>query len=138
VFHDFEQEGGFKCVADCVAVLCRYAEPHGSSLLAEQMNRYETNYLSGAAEVVEYGRSRGITNLKIQTYTFHMDIQDRDFSAAVREYAAEIGYIHFADSNSLAPASGRTLESAKLYEERRTGSGNQQTVGKSFADEQER
>ncbi len=93
-------------VTACLEAACRRAERHGSRLLLEQMNRYETNYLNSAAEVGEYIRAIGIPNLKLHADTFHMNIEDRDIPGTLEEYRSELGYVHFADSNRLAPGSG--------------------------------
>lgn len=101
-----------------LGAVCRHAEKYGLSVLLEQMNRYETNLLNSAEEVGEYIRSLRISNLRIHADVFHMNIEDRSMTEPLRKYREELGYVHFADSNRLAPGMGhlnfreilRTLE----------------------------
>ena len=99
-------EEGIKKLTGCLEELCHYAAKSGLNLLLEQMNRYETNYLHSVAEVGEYITKTGIPNLKIHADTFHMNIEDVNLSQTLTKYENLLGYIHFSDSNRLAPGHG--------------------------------
>ena len=99
-------EEGIKKLTGCLEKLCQYAAKFGLNLLLEQMNRYETNYLNSAAEVGEYIKKTGIPNLKIHADTFHMNIEDVNVCQTLTKYGKLLGYIHFSDSNRLAPGQG--------------------------------
>jgi len=86
--------------------LCLKAQHYGLSILLEQMNRYETNYLLSCAETAEYVKKLGFPNLKVHADLFHMNIEDVDLPATLKKYSNLLGFIHFADSNRLAPGSG--------------------------------
>ena len=93
-------------LTECLEKVSSYAGNFGLNILLEQMNRYETNYMFSAMDVGEYIRKTGIPNLKIHADLFHMNIEDVSIIGTLKEYKKELGYIHFADSNRLAPGSG--------------------------------
>jgi sugar phosphate isomerase/epimerase len=93
-------------LTQCLEELCAYTAQFGLNLVLEQMNRYETNYLLSAAEVGDYINSLEIPNLKIHADLFHMNIEDIGLTATLKKYQSILGYIHFADSNRMAPGQG--------------------------------
>lgn len=99
-------EEGLKMLTDCLEEVCLYAERYKLNILLEQMNRYETNYMNSAWDTGEYIRSLKLGNLKLHADLFHMNIEDRSIEKTLREYGECLGYIHFADSNRLAPGQG--------------------------------
>ena len=105
--HDDDTVGqAMRRLSDCLSSLSRFAEPLGPQLLLEQMNMYETNFLHSVEDVGEYILRLDIPNLKIHADTFHMNIHDVDMVAVLEKYRDLLGYIHFSDSNRLAPGSG--------------------------------
>lgn len=100
---------------EALGTLCGKAAGYGLNLLLEQMNRYETNLLNSITDVGEFIRESGIANLKIHADTYHMNIEDADMCAILREFHTELGYIHFSDSNRLAPGEGH-IDFAKILE----------------------
>jgi sugar phosphate isomerase/epimerase len=47
-----------------------------------------------------------IPGLKLMPDVFHMNIEDASIEGNLRKYIAHIAYVHFADSNRLAPGWG--------------------------------
>jgi sugar phosphate isomerase/epimerase len=103
--HD-SQEDALKRLTECLRQICVYAAEFDVNILLEQMNRYETNYMNSAAEVGDYIRTTNLSNLKIHADLFHMNIEDACIKDTLKHYADILGYIHFADSNRLAPGLG--------------------------------
>jgi sugar phosphate isomerase/epimerase len=99
-------EDGLARLSGCLERISAKAGKYGLSILLEQMNRYETNYLFSCADIGDYIRKLGIPNLKIHADLFHMNIEDVDLPKTLKKYAGLLGFIHFADSNRLAPGSG--------------------------------
>lgn len=106
---------GLEKLSQCLVRVCAKARSYGLAILLEQMNRYETNYLFSCAEIGDYIRRLGIPNLKIHADLFHMNIEDVDLPKTLKEYADILGYIHFADSNRLAPGKGN-IDFASILE----------------------
>ncbi len=83
-----------------------HALEQGVQLLLEPINRYETNFINTAAEGVQFCEEAGHPEIKLLLDTFHMNIEEADINKTLARYAEKIGYIHFADSNRLAPGLG--------------------------------
>jgi sugar phosphate isomerase/epimerase len=115
------REKAFERLSESLFQLGKYAEPFGLNLLLEQMNMYETNLLHSVEEVGQYLRKLNIPNLKIHADTFHMNIHDVDMCGVLEKYHDLLGYIHFADSNRLAPGSGHIDFPAIMATLKKTG-----------------
>lgn len=78
----------------------------GVTIVFEPINRYENNFLCSMAEISAFIRENGLKNTGILMDTFHMNIEEADICASIRENAEEIRYVHIADSNRLYPGGG--------------------------------
>lgn len=83
-----------------------YAGELGVDILLEPINRYETNLLNTIGECLPLLEAVGAGNLLLLPDTFHMNIEERDILASIREAGPHIGHFHAADSNRWAPGSG--------------------------------
>lgn len=89
-----------------VSELCEYADVKGVTLILEPVNRYEIDFINSVEEGVEMLKGLGLSNLKLMPDTFHMNIEDTNIAETLSENISDIAYIHFADSNRLAPGQG--------------------------------
>ncbi len=96
------QKKGDAAVAECV----HYGEEKGVTLLIEPINRYETNVINRLDQGRELIRAIESEHLKLLPDTYHMNIEERSPEKSILEAGASIGYIHFADSNRMAPGWG--------------------------------
>ena len=48
----------------------------------------------------------GGENLKLLADTFHMNIEEADMGKAILTAGSRLAYVHFSDSNRLAPGMG--------------------------------
>lgn len=87
-------------------VCVKYAEGKGVILLLEPVNRYETNVINTLDEGLDLIEEIGSDHLKLLPDTFHMNIEERSFEESIARAGSRIGYIHFADSNRMAPGWG--------------------------------
>ncbi len=87
-------------------VCVKYAEGKGVILLLEPVNRYETNVINTLDEGLDLIEEIGSNHLKLLPDTFHMNIEERSIEESISTAGSSIGYIHFADSNRLAPGWG--------------------------------
>jgi sugar phosphate isomerase/epimerase len=88
--------------------LCDYALPKNVTLLLEPVNRYETDFINSVEEGAQLIRSIDRPNMMLMPDVFHMNIEDRHIGSELARHIAHIKYIHFADSNRLAPGQGHT------------------------------
>ena len=89
-------------IADCVA----YASKKGVNLLLEPVNRYETNWINSVNDGMQVIEEIGDPCLQLLPDTFHMNIEARDMLISLSAVSKHIGYMHFSDSNRLAPGQG--------------------------------
>ncbi|WP_219837060.1 sugar phosphate isomerase/epimerase family protein [Paenibacillus sp. R14(2021)] len=97
-----------EALLDSLSKLNDHALSTGSALLLEPLNRYEDhmiNKLEDAASLIQEGGFRGV---KVIADFFHMQIEERDISASLRETGSLVAHVHLADSNRLQPGCGHT------------------------------
>lgn len=82
------------------------AEDLGICLLVEPINHYETNFINSAREGLEFIDEIGKPAVRLLLDTFHMNIEEADLCASIRQAGHRLGYVHFADNNRLAPGLG--------------------------------
>ena len=92
--------------AEAVREIAAYARPKGVDLILEPVNRYEINFINSVDEGAALVERLGIPGLKLMPDVFHMNIEDASIEGNLQKYIAHIAYVHFADSNRLAPGWG--------------------------------
>jgi sugar phosphate isomerase/epimerase len=76
------------------------------TLIIEPVNRYEINFVNSLDEGAALLGKVGCQNLGLMPDVFHMNIEDAQIGASLAQYGRSVRYIHFADSNRLAPGQG--------------------------------
>lgn len=100
------QDAAENRLAETLAKLARRAEQHGTILLLEPLNRYETNCINTLAEGAALLAKAGAPNLRLLADCFHMSIEETSIPTAIRQAKSLIGHIHFVDSNRRAAGLG--------------------------------
>ena len=95
-------------VEDALNDLEDAAAGYGVPLLYEPLNRYETNLLTGVAEAAGFVRALQLSNTKVLADLFHMNIEEADMAASIREAGPLTGHVHWADSNRRPAGLGHT------------------------------
>lgn len=95
-------------LGDALGELSGHANRHGMPLLCEPLNRYESNLCTRIGETAAWLRKLGLSNVRVLADLFHMNIEEADLAAALREAGPAIGHVHFADSNRHAVGFGHT------------------------------
>lgn len=86
--------------------LCEYARPKNVTLILEPVNRYEIDFINTVDEGVELLKKVDMSNMMLMPDVFHMNIEDKAIGSELGKNIEYIKYIHFADSNRLAPGQG--------------------------------
>lgn len=86
--------------------ICDYAAKKNIIIAVEPINRFETTFLNTTEETVNFIKELKCSNLKILLDTFHMNIEEKNFSESFSRAAKYISHIHFADSNRKCPGDG--------------------------------
>lgn len=92
--------------SEVVSQISAYAEKYGVELILEPVNRYEINFINNLDEGTELIDKLHLEKLKLMPDLFHMNIEDKSIEGNLEKYINYISYIHFADSNRLAPGWG--------------------------------
>ena len=91
---------------DSLDEVAAYAEHKKVVIAVEPVNRYEINFLNRVDQAAEICSKIDRPNVKIMPDVFHMNIEDASIEASLVAFIDQIAYIHFADSNRLAPGMG--------------------------------
>jgi sugar phosphate isomerase/epimerase len=107
----FIEEGETKEIAEqrfteVVKEIADYANKSDVRLILEPVNRYEINFINNLDQGVELIDKYEIKGLGLMPDVFHMNIEDASIEGNLKKYISYIDYIHFADSNRLAPGWG--------------------------------
>ena len=91
---------------EAITVCTKDAASKDVKILLEPINRYETNFINSVNDGLQVIEQIAMPNLYLLPDTFHMNIEERSIPLALSAAAGRIGYVHFADSNRLAPGQG--------------------------------
>jgi sugar phosphate isomerase/epimerase len=83
-------------------------------LVMEVLNRYEAHLLNTAAEALEFIADVGDAQVSVLLDAYHMNIEEADPVAALREAGGQLGLYHAADSNRTGIGRGHTDFGAQL------------------------
>ena len=93
-------------LTDQLSVLAQRAEQVGAMLWLEVINRYESPVANTLAEGAAIIRAVGSSACRLNADFFHMNIEEADLSAALRQYGEFVGHIHAGDSMRTYPGFG--------------------------------
>lgn len=105
---EVSREQALAWLAEALADLGAHAERLGVPLLYEALNRYETNLLNRQQDAAKFLAALPTANVKLLCDLFHMNIEETDQAATLRACGAQVGHVHFADSNRQAIGFGHT------------------------------
>lgn len=86
---------------ETIAALADRAADSGITLGLEFCNRYETNVLNTTEQTLQFISDVGRDNVVAHLDSYHMNIEERSFSAAVKlaADAGKLGYVHVGESH---------------------------------------
>jgi D-psicose/D-tagatose/L-ribulose 3-epimerase len=79
--------------------LAAEAAGKGMTLGLEVCNRYETNVINTAADALRLADDIGAENVVIHLDSYHMNIEEDDFSRPVRLVGDRLGYVHIGENH---------------------------------------
>jgi sugar phosphate isomerase/epimerase len=106
---------------ECLQECAEDAFIHGVRLAMEPLNRYETDLLHTANEVLELIHQIGAQNLGLLLDTFHMNIEETSIEDCILRSGEHIFHFHVADSNRWYPGGGHLNFGAILLTLKSTG-----------------
>lgn len=87
---------------NCVTALRRLAgkaADAGITLGLEIVNRYETNVVNTTEQALVLLDEIGADNVVVHLDTYHMNIEEPDFTTPVRQAGERLGYVHVGESH---------------------------------------
>lgn len=105
---DVTRDQALDWLAEALEDLGEHAAKLGQVFLYEPLNRYETNLIHRTPEAAVWLRTLKTNNVRILSDLYHMNIEEPDLAAALREAGSFVGHVHFADSNRRAIGFGHT------------------------------
>ncbi len=103
-----DRKESLRVFSESLQKVCAYAASRGVDLLLEPVNRYELNFINNLEDGHSLLKSLKIPNLWLMADVFHMNIEDASITGELAKYYEWVKYLHFADSNRLAPGWGHT------------------------------
>lgn len=86
--------------------LTSFSKDLGVYLLLEPLNRYSTSFCNNAADAIYVTTTLNNDYFSILLDTYHMNIEETDFSDSIIKSKNFLKHIHFADNNRKMPGLG--------------------------------
>lgn len=96
---DDERHQQLEQIAGSLRSLCREAEEADVLLAVEPLNRFETDCVNTIRQAMDLIDRVGSPALKIHIDTFHMNIEEEDSGAAIRQAGDLVGHVHASASH---------------------------------------
>ncbi|MFC5701874.1 sugar phosphate isomerase/epimerase family protein [Cohnella faecalis] len=88
--------------------VAHYAKELGITLGLEPINRYETCLVNTCEQALKLIRLIGEPNVKVHLDTYHMNIEEKNVSGAIRQAGSLLGHIHLNESDWGIPGTAHT------------------------------
>jgi D-psicose/D-tagatose/L-ribulose 3-epimerase len=85
-----------------------YAMAKGIHLALEALNRFETYLVNRLDDAKKLAEQTKVDSVKLMADLFHMNIEERDLSATLRNIAPVLAHVHIADNTREAAGLGAT------------------------------
>ncbi len=89
-----------------LGALAGFADQAGVVVLLEALNRYEDHMVNTLAAAASIVRQVGSPAVRVLGDTYHMNVEEADLGAALRDVADVLGAVHLSDSNRFEPGAG--------------------------------
>lgn len=83
-----------------------HAASAGGQIWLEPLNRYEDHMINTLAQAASLAKEINMDSVRITADTFHMNIEEVDLAASLRDVQPWLGHVQLGDSNRLEPGAG--------------------------------
>lgn len=90
-------------VVNSLQALCQQAEDHGQEICLEPLNRFETDFINTCAQGINMINDVASPSLKLHLDTFHMNIEEKNLGAAIRQAGPLLRHFHACASDRGTP-----------------------------------
>lgn len=102
-----DKQGDWARSVEGVRKMARVAADNGIDYCLEVLNRFEGYLLNTCEEAVAFVEQVDHPNVKVMLDTFHMNIEEDSFGAAIRRAGSLLGHFHTGECNRRVPGRGR-------------------------------
>lgn len=82
------------------------AEEAGVLLCLEPLNRFETYFINTAEDAMKLAKDVGSPAVKVHLDTFHMNIEEKSITAAIRDTGDWLAHMHCSENDRGTPGTG--------------------------------
>lgn len=101
-----DKEGDWERSVQTMKKIARYAEEYDVTLGMECLNRFEGYLLNTCEEALAYVDAVGSSHVKVMLDTFHMNVEEDNPGAAIRQAGSRLGHFHIGERNRQVPGRG--------------------------------
>lgn len=98
-----EYKQQWKTVVKNLKAISKYAEKKGKRICMEPLNRFETDFINTCDQALKMIKDVGSPALKLHLDTFHMNIEEKNQSAAIKKAGKLLGHFHACGSDRGTP-----------------------------------
>ena len=98
--------GEYDNIVKALKPVAKRAGEYGMTLGLEPCNRYETHLLNTARQTIDLMARIDEPALMIHLDTYHANIEEKGFEAALADGAGRVRYVHLSESDRGVPGSG--------------------------------
>lgn len=106
IIPDARPEEEWEWAVEGVKEIYQFTESNGLKIGIEPINRFETYFINRGAQALALAEAVG-PNCGVCLDTFHMNIEELDMIATMREVGSRLVNFHVADNNRMAPGMGK-------------------------------
>jgi D-psicose/D-tagatose/L-ribulose 3-epimerase len=89
-----------------ITEITNFSKDYGVCLLLEPLNRYSTPFCSNTEDALFLSSNINEEHFAILLDTYHMNIEEKDFSYSIKRAKNYLKHIHFSDNNRKMPGLG--------------------------------
>lgn len=83
-----------------------HAKQAGVTLVVEYLNRFETYFLTSAADATRFVQDVNHPSVRTMYDTFHANIEEKDLAQAMRTMAPVMAHVHISENDRSTPGEG--------------------------------
>ena len=91
---------------DILAKAADHAQQAGVTLVVEYLNRFETYFLTSAADATRFIQEVNHPFLRTMYDTFHANIEEKDLAQAIRTITPVMAHVHISENDRSTPGEG--------------------------------
>jgi D-psicose/D-tagatose/L-ribulose 3-epimerase len=96
----------YDAIARALKPVAKRAADYGMTLGIEACNRYETHLVNTAKQALELARRIDEPAMMIHLDSYHTNIEEKGFAAALADGGGKVRYVHLSESDRGVPGSG--------------------------------